>query len=124
MSRLVFTAALICASSAAADTLYFAAIEDLPMPAGFVEREPASSFESAEGRLVLAFAEGETPLMAVRDFYYDALPALGWSVVPHPDGVLVFQRGREQLSFTVERRDGRTHLGARLVVAPAAMDAD
>ena len=125
MSRaLVFASALICAAPALADAAYFAAIEDLPLPPGFTERDPGVAFESAEGRLVLAYAEGELAGLAVRDFYYDALPPLGWSVSPQTDGALVFQRGREELSFTIEQRDGRTRLVARFVVAPAAMDAD
>jgi hypothetical protein len=124
VSRFAFAAALVCAAPAFADVAYFAAIDDLPMPLGFVESEAATAFDSAEGRLVLAYAEGELSGLAVRDFYYQALPPLGWSVSPQPDGALVFVRGREQLSFTVEQRDGRTRLGARLVVAPAAMDAD
>jgi hypothetical protein len=123
VSRFVFAAALIFAAPAFADAAYFGAIDDLPMPPGFVERD-AAAFDGADGRLVLAYAEGELAGLAVRDFYYDALPPLGWSVSPQTDGALVFQRGREELSFTVEQRDGRTHLGARLVVAPAAMDAD
>lgn len=125
MSRaVVFASALICAAPALANVTYFAAIEDLPLPPGFAEREAPTAFDSAEGRLVLAYAEGELSGLAVRDFYYEALPPLGWSVSPQPDGALIFVRGREQLSFTVERRDGRTRLGARLVVAPAAMGAD
>jgi hypothetical protein len=124
VSRFVFAVALVCAAPASADVAYFASIEDLPLPPGFVEDEAAMAFDGAEGRLVLAYAEGELSGLAVRDFYYEALPPLGWSVSPQPDGALVFVRGREQLSFTVEQRDGRTRLGARLVVAPAAMDAD
>lgn len=125
MSRaLAFAGMLVCAAPAWADAAYFSAIEDLPLPPGFVERDAGAAFESPEGRLVLVSAEGELPGLAVRDFYYDALPPLGWSVSPRPDGALVLQRGREELSFTVEQRDGRTRLGARLVVTPAAMDAD
>lgn len=124
MSRFVFAAVFVCAAPAFADVGYFAAIEDLPMPPGFVERDATAAFDSTEGRLVMASAEGGLTGLAVRDFYYDALPALGWSVSPQPDGALMFVRGREQLSFTVEQRDGRTRLGARLVVAPAAMGAD
>jgi hypothetical protein len=124
VSRFVFAAALVVAAPAFADAAYFAAIEDLPLPPGFVERDAGATFESLQGRLVLSYAEGELPGREVRDFYYDALPPLGWSVSPQPDGALVFQRGREELSFTVEQRDGRTRLGARLVVAPAVMDAD
>lgn len=124
MNRLFAAAAIVAAMPLDARAAYFASIEDLPLPPGFVEREASSSFDSAEGRLVLSFAEGDLSLLAVRDFYYDALPPLGWSVSPRPDGALVFQRGREELSFTVERRDGVTRLGARLVVAPAAMESD
>ena len=125
MSRaLVFASALICAAPALADAVYFTAIEDLPLPPGFTERDAGAAFEGAEGRLVLADAVGELPGLAVRDFYYDALPALGWSVSPQSDGALVFRRDREELSITIEQRDGRTRLGARLVVAPAAMDPD
>jgi hypothetical protein len=36
----------------------------------------------------------------------------------------VFQRGREELSFTVETANGRTRLGARLVVAAAPSNGD
>jgi hypothetical protein len=124
VNRFLAAAFFIAALSAAADAAYFASIEDLPLPPGFIESEAPSSFDSAEGRLVLAFAEGELSMLAVRDFYYEALPPLGWSVSPQPGGALVFQRGREQLSFTVERQGSFTRLGARLVVAPAAMDAD
>jgi hypothetical protein len=125
MSRAqAFVGAIFCAAPAVADAAYFAAVEDLPLPPGFVEQETGTAFDSAEGRLVLAYAEGELSGLAVRDFYYDTLPQLGWSVSPQADGTLVFQRGREELSFTIEQRVGRTRLGARLVVAPAAMDAD
>lgn len=122
VTRFAFAAVLMAASTA--DAAYFASIEDLPLPPGFVERDAPSRFESGEGRLVLASAEGDLSAPAVRAFYTEALPQLGWSVSPQPDDALVFQRGREQLSFMIEQRDGRTRLSARLVVAPAAMDAD
>lgn len=124
MSRILFAAVFACAASAHAQTAYFSAIEDLPLPPGFVEREPAPGFAGDGGRIMLAFADGDLPGLAVRDFYYEVLPQLGWSVSPQPDGALVFQRGRERLSFTLENIDGHTRLGARLVVLPASMDAD
>lgn len=124
MSRVLFAAIFVCAASAHAQTAYFSAIEDLPLPPGFVEQEPAPGFAGHGGRIVLAFAEGDLPGLSVRDFYYEVLPQLGWSVSPRPDGALVFQRGRERLSFTVADIDGRTRLGARLAVLPASMDAD
>lgn len=125
MSRfaLAFVAALT--APALAEASYFAAIEDLPLPPGFTERaSPGEGFGSDSGRIVLVAAEGALTPLAVRDFYYEALPQLGWSVSPQSDGTLVFQRGREQLSFTVETVNGRTHLGARLVVAAAPSNGD
>lgn len=125
MSRvLTCVATLTLASPASAEVGYFAAIEDLPMPPGFAEAGEASTFDAGEGRIVLAFAEGDLPGLAVRDFYYEVLPQLGWSASPQLDGALVFQRGRERLSFTLEDVDGRTRLGARLAVSPASMEAD
>lgn len=112
------------AAPAVAETGYFAQIPDLPMPAGFTETSRSLSFDGGEGRIIVAHAEGEADRLAVRDFYYDALPQLGWSVNPQMDGTLVFQRGRERLSFTVETVNGRTILGARLMVAPALANGD
>lgn len=123
MSRFAFAAALLWASPVAADVNYFATIEDLPMPPGFAEQAPAQEFAGAGGRIVLGFAAGELSGLEVRDFYYENLPQLGWSVSPQPDGVLVFQRGRERLSFALEREDGRTELGVQLAILPAAMNA-
>jgi len=125
MSRfaLAFVAAL--AAPALAEAAYFSAIDDLPLPPGFTERASAGEgFGSESGRIVLMSAEGALAPLAVRDFYYDTLPQLGWAVSPQTDGTLVFQRGREELSFTVETANGRTRLGARLVVAATPSNGD
>lgn len=125
MSRFVVPAAvLFIAVPFSADASYFRAIDDLPLPPGFTERDAGAGFDSGAGQIVLVQAEGQLSATAVRDFYDRALPALGWSRSPQPDGALVFQRGREQLSFTVEAASGRTLLGARLLVLPASMNAD
>ena len=101
MSRFLFAAALTFAAPAYAQAGYFSAIEDLPIPPGFVEQAALPGFEGGEGRIVLAQAEGAPSGLEVRDFYYETLPQLGWAVSPQPDGALVFVRGRERLSFTV-----------------------
>lgn len=125
MSRAFFSAAILLAAPAAAEAAYFSAIEDLPLPPGFTERASAGEgFGSESGRIVLLAAEGALTPLAVREFYYEALPQLGWSVSPQTDGTLVFQRGREELSFTVDSADGRTTLGVRLVVLPAPSNGD
>jgi hypothetical protein len=128
MSRFAFLAALTLGAwafvSPAFAQAYFAEIDDLPMPAGFAQSAPAQTFETQEGFLILAEAEGRAPLLEVRDFYYETLPQLGWAVSPRDDGVLMFQRGRERLTFTLERAGASTHLGARLAVStgPAGSD--
>jgi len=121
MSRaLICTAALTMAAPAYADVAYFAAIDDPPMPPGFAEAGATSTFDAGGGRVLVAYAEGAGDGLAVRDFYYDALPQLGWAVSPRTDGVLVFQRGREELSFTLEQEGDRLRLGVRLLTHPAA----
>lgn len=125
MSRFAFAAVVVFAAPAIAEARYFAAIDDLPMPPGFTEiATAAESFAGAGGRIVLVQAEGEASVLTVRDFYYEALPQLGWGLSPQPDGALVFQRGRERLSFTVTTANGRTRLGAQLVVLPASTGGD
>jgi hypothetical protein len=117
MSRFAFLAALTMAAPAFAQEGYFAEIDDLPMPAGFTQSAPARTFETPEGFLLIVEAEGRATPLAVRDFYYETLPQLGWGLSPRDDGVLMFQRGRERLTFTVERDGARTRLGARLAVS-------
>lgn len=122
MSRVVFLAAILCAAPAFAQTAYFTALDDLPLPPGFSESAPPGVFESAEGRLVALSAEGAGEGIAVRDFYYAALPALGWTESPRADGMLAFRRGRERLTFTVERVGARTLLGAQVLVLSSPAD--
>lgn len=126
MSRFALPAfALVLAAPALAEARYFSVIDDVPMPPGFTEvAASADDFSGPGGRILLSEAEGAGSDGAVRDFYEAALPQLGWAVSPQPNGALVFQRGREQLSFTLDSADGRTLLGVRLVVLPAPSNGD
>jgi hypothetical protein len=119
---LLISAALTLAAPAFAQTAYFAAIDDVPLPAGFAEIGGGWSFAGAAGRIVEARARGSAGGLAVRDFYDAALPPLGWSLSPQADGTLVFERGRESLSFTVVAEAGVTTLGVRLVTHPTPQD--
>lgn len=110
---------MLCAAPAWAEARYFSELSDVPMPPGFVESDAAVGFDGAGGRLVAARAAGDLAEIAVRDFYIDSLPQLGWALSPRTDDILVFQRGRERLTFTMRRDNGRTHLSADLVVLPA-----
>lgn len=119
MSRIVFALALICAAPAWGETRYFSELSDVPMPPGFVESDAAAGFDGAGGRLVAVRAAGDLAEIAVRDFYIECLPQLGWALSPRTDDVLVFQRGRERLTLTLRSESGRTYLSADLVVLPA-----
>lgn len=118
MTRMLFALGLLLASPALAQVRYFSELSDVPMPPGFEERDAAAGFDSEGGLLVAVAAAGELQAPGVRDFYVESLPQLGWALSPRTDEVLVFQRGRERLTFLVDREDGRTILRAQLVVLP------
>lgn len=87
--------------------------EDLPLMPGLANVPAASvSFDAAVGRIVVAFAEGRVGTPAVRAFYAETLPQLGWS----PDGVGRWTREGEVLTVdTVVESDG---LVVRFELAP------
>ncbi len=125
MSRAVFIAALVCAAPAAAETAYFAAASDVPLPNGFAESGEGWTMAVDGGQLTEMRAEGSRPAAAVRAFYVESLPALGWSFSPQANDDLVFLRGREQLLFSLSAPDaGVTLIRARLLVQPASMSDD
>ncbi len=126
MSRILLAALVSFAASAHAETRYFAAMEDLPLAPGLAETGPGFWFDDANGRITGAMAHGAVAPEAVRRFYLDALPALGWALSPGAgvEGELVFLRGPERLALAISARDGGTELEARLFVRPASMRGD
>ncbi len=126
MSRaLAFASALICAAPAFADAAYFAAIEDLPLPPGFVELDAGWSMEVESGRLTEVRAQGGGNIQSARQFYEEALPQLGWSRSPQLDDALVYVRGRERLMFAFSAPgEGRVFVRARLLANAAPPQAD
>lgn len=126
MSRAVILAAIVafCVTPAFAEARFFAEIADLPLPPGYAESAGASGFDSDHGRLVTVAARGPANSgLAVRDFYYETLPQLGWAA-SEEGGAVVFQRGRERLHFFIENVSDGTELRVQLVVRPASMNAD
>ena len=74
-------------------TGFVSTIEDLPLMPGIIEEEGGMVFDSARGRIVEAFATGPVSEAAVRAFYDETLPQLGW----RPLGAGAFQRENEIL---------------------------
>ncbi len=72
---------------------FVSTIEDLPLMPGLIEDEGGMVFDSARGRIVETFATGWVNEAAVRDFYDETLPQLGW----RPLGAGAFQRENEIL---------------------------
>lgn len=72
---------------------FVSTIEDLPLMPGLIEEEGGMVFDSARGRIVEAFATGPVSEAAVRAFYDETLPQLGW----RPLGAGAFQRENEIL---------------------------
>ncbi len=72
---------------------FVSTIEDLPLMPGLIEEEGGMVFDSARGRIVETFATGWVNEGAVRDFYDETLPQLGWR--PLRQGA--FQRENEIL---------------------------
>lgn len=124
MSRALFTVALIVAAPAFADTRYFSAMPDLPLPPGFSEGRSATGFDGGDGRLIMAEANGALSADRVRAFYVGSLPALGWSFSPSGEGELVFLRDRERLSMTTSGDAAHLRLHVQLTMRPASMNAD
>lgn len=63
-------------------TDYLSTIPDLPLPEGLVEaKENGAVFDAPTGRIATGYASGTIAAGAVRDFYDQTLPELGWAVV-------------------------------------------
>lgn len=124
MSRAFFVAVAAITAPAFAEGRFFSAIEDLPLAPGLEETSVDYAFAGEEGRIIGAEAQGSGSPEAVRAFYRETLPALGWSQSPGAgsDGELVFQRGRERLSLTIDEAEAGAQVGVRLSVRPSPGD--
>ena len=84
---------------------FLSAIPDLPLMPGLVElAERGVVFDKAGGRIVEAYAQGEVAGAAVRRFYGDTLPQLGWQASPAGS----FLREGEKLEVAVLSEGGGT----------------
>lgn len=87
--------------SLAADR-FVSVIDDLPLMDGLIENENAAvTFETAGGRIAEAEARGGITPPAVRQFYANVLPQLGWAA----QGADAYRREAERLHLDI-RSDG------------------
>jgi hypothetical protein len=84
-------------------TAYLAAVADLPLMPGLAElTEAGLVFDQPSGRIIEAYAQGAVSRAAVRSFYLDTLPNLGWRAKAEA----LFQRGDEELRLDISGDDG------------------
>lgn len=102
------------AADTAADTAaYIDKIADLPLMEGLREVPDAGvSFDKPSGRIVEAFAHGDTTAAAVRRFYERTLPQLGWAAL----GRDAYARESEKLTLDYLGRGG--DLTVRFTIQP------
>ncbi|MCC7017574.1 MAG: hypothetical protein IT564_10280 [Rhodospirillales bacterium] len=96
------------------EAVFLSVIEDIPLMPGLVEDETrAIVFDAAQGRLAETYARGRLAVEAVREFYGETLPALGWRA----DGETRWVREGEAL--TLEIQEGPDGIDARFSLSPA-----
>ncbi len=82
---------------------YLAAVADLPLMPGLAEVPGVGLvFDQPSGRIVEAYAQGAVSRAAVRAFYLDTLPNLGWRAKAEA----LFQREGEELRLDISGDDG------------------
>lgn len=119
-------AVLLAPARAGAETQFLAAFADVPLAPGLAEQGTAAfAFTGQEGRIAETVASGRgQSARRARDYYLEALPALGWALQP-ASGDLVFLRGRERLTLAfADGSDGALTVHFRLVVRPASLALD
>jgi hypothetical protein len=77
---------------------FLSRLEDLPLVPGLSEDTRAGvSFDTADGRIVEAFAHGNVTEHQVLDFYRETLPQLGWTA----ESPTEYRRGGERLRIAL-----------------------
>jgi len=81
LASLLIGLALFWPGQAYAGPAFLRNLTDVPLMAGLTENpNQGLVFDTAEGRVIEAVAEGAVKGGQVRDYYAAALPELGWSV--------------------------------------------
>ncbi|HEX7775804.1 MAG TPA: hypothetical protein VF449_04685 [Parvibaculum sp.] len=124
IARILAVALLLCGLSVASAPHalaeekaggYLDAVEDMPLMEGLHETgEGGIVFDKPNGRIVRAIADGDVTAAAVRSFYIETLPQLGWRRQQKLEliaDLLVFRRDSERLEIqTVAGTGGKTEV--------------
>jgi hypothetical protein len=105
---------LLLALPAAAQS-FVDGIDDLPLMPGLAQTGDSSVFDSPQGRVVEALAEGRLPAGAVASFYARTLLELGWRRATTGN---VFVREGEKLAIDADPPDARGTVKVRFFLTP------
>ncbi len=96
----------ICRISPAAATGFIEGMEDIPLPEQTIQIQGNNlSFGNEETRLVEAYLKSSSlKYSAVKKFYKETLPQLGWKIISETDTVLTFGRNQEELDIVTESK--------------------
>lgn len=98
----------------AAGARYFSALSDLPLPANLTEdTHSAVRFDQPEGRVIVLQATGTAQPNEIKQFYNQALPALGWKQV----GTNRYSREDETLTLDIKPLDA-SHNRVNILLKP------
>jgi len=101
---LALIATILLAFSSAFAQQYVPGTEDLPLMKDLAAVQGTDVvFDKPEGRIVEATARGKVSKSAVRRFYGETLPQLGWKIALSPDS---WTRETETLHLDFQGRDG------------------
>ncbi|MBO6636033.1 hypothetical protein [Parvibaculum sp.] len=101
----LFCCALLLAAVPAHAEGFLDAVEDMPLMEGLAETgDGGIVFDKPAGRIVRSVAEGDVAPPAVRAFYIETLPQLGWTRAAEYELIgelLLFRREGEQLEIQI-----------------------
>ncbi|MEP0707841.1 MAG: hypothetical protein ABJL17_14520 [Parvibaculum sp.] len=101
----LFCCALLLAAAPAHAEGFLDAVEDMPLMEGLAETgDGGIVFDKPAGRIVRSVAEGDVAPSAVRAFYIETLPQLGWTRAAEYELIgelLLFRREGEQLEIQI-----------------------
>lgn len=104
------------APAKAQDVIFLSLLDDVPLMAGLVEQDDtALYFDTPQGRIAEATAQGDPRTQQITSYYLNSLPALGWQV-QKAQLPLIFMREGEYL--TIDIQDQSQNRFVRFALSP------
>lgn len=103
-------------SAQAQDVIFLSLLDDVPLMAGLKEQDDtALYFDTPQGRIAEATAQGAPSVDEIMHYYLNSLPALGWHI-DQAQPPLIFTREGEYLNIDIVEQGQSRHV--RFVLSP------